>query len=53
LFAVADSLNGTPPDDGEWREIVAEMVERVVIGKTVEVLWKPLWKPVISLPVAR
>lgn len=49
LFAIADSLNGTPPDE-EWREIVVEMVERVVIGETVEVEWKPLWQPVLTIP---
>jgi site-specific DNA recombinase len=53
LFAIADALNETPPDDQEWREIVAEMVERVVIGKTVEVHWKPLWQPVIATVIAR
>jgi Holliday junction resolvase RusA-like endonuclease len=53
LLAIADSLNGTPPDDEEWREIVVEMLERVVIGKKVEVHWKALWKPVISFPAAR
>lgn len=49
LFAIADSLNGTPPNDDEWRRSVAEMVERVVIGKKVEVHWKPLWAPVFTI----
>lgn len=44
LFAAIDALSGEAPDDDEWREIVAEMVDRVVIGKTVEVRWKPGWE---------
>lgn len=32
LVDMADCLDGAPPDDREWREIVAEMMERVVIG---------------------
>lgn len=47
LFARVDELDGELPNDEEWREIVAEMVERVVIGKKVVVEWKPLWRPVM------
>lgn len=50
LFSIADGLDATPPDDLEWREIVAEVVERVVIGKTVEVHWKQQWQPVLAIP---
>jgi hypothetical protein len=53
LFAIADALNGTPPNDQEWREIIVEMVDRVVIGSTVEVEWKPMWRPVFAIPAGR
>lgn len=48
LFAIADSLDGTPPDDEEWREIVAEMVDRVVIGKRIDVAWREVYRPLLS-----
>jgi site-specific DNA recombinase len=47
LFAVADSLNGTPPDDQEWREIIVEMVDRIVIGQRLEVIWREGYHPVL------
>ena len=53
LLSIAESLNGTEPDDLEWRDIVAEMVDRVVIGKKIEVEWKPLWQPVIAVQAGR
>src|SRR4029077_16057981 len=46
LFAFADTLNGAPLNDQEWREIVVEMVDRIVVDGDVEVHWKPLWQPV-------
>jgi len=52
LLAIADSFNGTPPDDEEWREIVVEMVDRVVIGANIEVQWKPVWRSVFAVEVA-
>lgn len=48
LFAFADSLNGTAPDDQEWREVVVEVVDRVVIGKSIEVHWKPTWGSLLA-----
>ena len=51
LFAIADALNGSPLNDDEWREIVPEMVDRVVIGgrKKIEVHLKPTWRAPLQL----
>lgn len=50
LFAIADSLKGTPPDDEEWREIVAEMVERIVIeAGCIHVGWRDPYRSVLTL----
>jgi len=53
LLTAADSLDGSPLDDQEWRDVVAEVVDRVVIGKKVVVEWKPTWEPVFASPMAR
>jgi site-specific DNA recombinase len=50
LFAIADSLNGEPPDDEEWREIIVEMVERVEIKeRNTEVVWREAYRPLLTL----
>ncbi|HEV8535277.1 MAG TPA: recombinase family protein [Candidatus Limnocylindria bacterium] len=49
LFAFADSMNGAPLNDQEWREIVVEMVDRIVVDGEVEVHWKPQWQTVFSM----
>ena len=57
FFALADALEGEPPDDQEWREIVEGMVGRIVVegaegdGRkapaTIKVFWKPEYEPMI------
>ena len=59
LFALADVLEGEPPDDQEWREIIEAMVDRVVIegavgeGRktpaTVKVVWKDAYGPLLGM----
>jgi site-specific DNA recombinase len=61
IFALADALDGEPPDDQEWREIVEGIVDRVVIegersgsqGRaeqgTVKVVWKPSYEPLLNI----
>ena len=41
FFAMADALEGQPPDNEEWREIVGGMVDRIIIsGHDIRVEWK-------------
>lgn len=49
FFAAVDSLNGQRPDDGEWREIITEMVDRVVVGKRLSVVWREAYRPLRAL----
>jgi site-specific DNA recombinase len=61
FFAIADALDGEPPDDQEWRDIVEGMVDRVVIegersgsqGRaeqgTIKVVWKPSYEPLLNI----
>jgi site-specific DNA recombinase len=52
LFALADALEGEPPDDQEWREIVEALIEKIVIeGKPaeVEVVWRDTFKPLFEI----
>jgi site-specific DNA recombinase len=57
FFALADALEGDPPDDQEWREIIEGLVDRVVIegsgdGRksppTIKVIWKPEFAPLLE-----
>jgi site-specific DNA recombinase len=48
LLKTADSLGGTPPDYEEWREIVHEVVDRIVIGKNIDVTWREPYRPLLT-----
>jgi hypothetical protein len=57
FFALADALEGDPPDDQEWREIIEGLVDKVVIegsgdGRksqaTIKVIWKPEFKSLLE-----
>ena len=54
LFKTADALDGTPLDDHEWREMVAELVERIVIHdrEHIEVVWREQYRNVSQLAVS-
>jgi site-specific DNA recombinase len=50
LFALADALEGEPPDDAEWRHIIEGTLARVVIeGHEIHVEWQEWVKPLFSL----
>jgi site-specific DNA recombinase len=50
FFAMADALEGQPPDDQEWREIIEGMVDRIVIeGRDIKVVWKEAFAPLLGL----
>jgi DNA invertase Pin-like site-specific DNA recombinase len=50
LFALANALEGEPPDDLEWRDIIEGTVDRIVIeGRNVKVEWKPGYEPDLLL----
>ena len=43
-------LNGIEPDDEEWREIIVELVERVVIKNgDSEVVWREAYRPLLRV----
>jgi len=49
FFAMADILEGQPPDDQEWREIIEGMVERIVIEeRDIRVVWKDAFQPLMQ-----
>lgn len=48
VFALADALTGTPLDDEEWREIITEMVDRVVVGNRVSVVWREEYRSLLT-----
>jgi hypothetical protein len=49
LFAIADALDGAPQDDHEWRDIISQTVERVVIRKSeVSVEWRDVYGPLLA-----
>jgi site-specific DNA recombinase len=49
LFALADALEGEPPDDQEWREIIEGMVDRIIIeGRNIRVVWKDAFQPLME-----
>ena len=59
VFAFADALEGEPPDDQEWREIIEGLVDRIVIegaegdGRkapaTINVVCKPEYEPMLAM----
>ena len=50
LFALADALEGEPPDNQEWREIIEGMVDRVIIqGHDIRVVWKDAFEPLFGM----
>jgi hypothetical protein len=54
FFAIADALEGVPPDDGEWREIIEGVLDRVVIeGHAIRVVWQEWFKPLLALGTER
>jgi site-specific DNA recombinase len=49
FFAIADALEGEPPDDQEWRDIIEGMVEKVIIeGHDIRVVWKDAFQPLMQ-----
>jgi hypothetical protein len=47
-------LGETTPDDAEWREIVAEVVDRIEIqGRDVIVNWRKEYRPLLTLTGTR
>lgn len=49
LLGMADALGDTPPDDQEWREIVAEVMDKVVTNETdISVLLRDEYRPLLS-----
>jgi hypothetical protein len=52
LFVIADALEGEPPDDTEWRDILTGLVDKIIVeGKpaTVRVIWKESFAPLFEL----
>jgi DNA invertase Pin-like site-specific DNA recombinase len=49
LFAVADALEGQPLDDTEWRHLIVNTLDRIVIdGRDIQVIWKPEFEPLVA-----
>jgi site-specific DNA recombinase len=49
LVSAADALDGESLDDQEWRDIVAEMVDRIVItSKGISVVWREAYRPLLT-----
>jgi site-specific DNA recombinase len=57
LLAIANALEGEPPDDQEWRELIEGMVERIIVEGTgdgrkvrpsVKVVWKAAYAPLLD-----
>jgi site-specific DNA recombinase len=49
FFALADALEGEPPDDHEWRHIIAGVLDRITIeGHDIHVEWKEWFKGLLE-----
>ena len=49
LFSLADALEGEPPDDTEWRQIIMGVVERIEMHeRDIRVHWKPEFEPLMG-----
>jgi site-specific DNA recombinase len=62
LFAIADAITVETLDDEAWRDIVEEMIDRIIIAGTgdgrkspsiIKVVWKPAYEPLFTMVTER